>query len=152
MAFVQRMLAAWTVDGRGRRSITALVATLEEARSHSGRLGWADGMSLLAPAATPISQVNVVRAVGLYRSQVIDRNHGIRQANVLQMTSRIGFLASEFDPVWLAELDSFGASRGVVAHTSGRTQTPPDPRSESQTVLAVVSGLRLLDRYVQGDR
>lgn len=152
LAFAERVCAAWNSDRTGRSSIAALLASLEEARAQNGKVGNADGLTPLSPTSTPVNNLNVEKALNLYRVVVIDRNHGIKQKNLMQMTARIGFLATEFDPVWLTHMDSFGTARGVVAHTSGRTQTPPDPRTESETVAAVVSGLRILDRLLQADR
>ncbi|GAA5153020.1 hypothetical protein GCM10023340_34340 [Nocardioides marinquilinus] len=86
---------------------------------------------------------NVIKKHGDY---VTRDNHGIRQKNLLRLLLPIGVSDGDLDPVWLGDMDTFGALRGLVAHTSAkRVQTPPDPGISQRTVNDVLSGLLQLE-------
>ncbi len=150
--FAKRAVAAWNADGRPRRSIDAIVATGEGVARGTRRLVWADGTSQLTPRRTPITTSTVASGLAAYQRLVIQKNHGLKDSNILNLTARIGILATELDSVWLANMKSFGDARGETAHTSRRTQSQPDPRNESKTLIAVVEGFRPLDRALLMDR
>ena len=62
-----------------------------------------------------------------HTTHVTRENHGIKEKNILGLLLPVGVLETDLDPVWMGTMSSFGASRGVVAHTSAkRVQTPPD--------------------------
>ncbi|TQN46539.1 hypothetical protein FHX52_3264 [Humibacillus xanthopallidus] len=46
----------------------------------------------------------------------LDGNNGVKRLNLLAMLLPLGFHESDFDPVWLASMDSFGGLRGDTAH------------------------------------
>lgn len=151
-AFATRMVVAWRRDGVARRSISALVATYEESRSRQGRLRNVDGITQLTAGGLAVGRQTVSKGLRTYRRRVLERNNGVKEAHVVQMTARVGILRSELDPVWLAVMDSFGSSRNTTAHSSRQTQVPPDPRTESRAVVDVVRGLAELDRILESDR
>ncbi|MER6292391.1 HEPN domain-containing protein [Streptomyces althioticus] len=73
-------------------------------------------------------------------------NHGVKEANLLRLLLPIGFQEADFDPVWLGTMNSFGVSRGLVAHQSAnRVQNPPDPVIARQQVNDVLAGLATLE-------
>jgi len=81
-------------------------------------------------------------AIGSYR-YILYNNNGIKQRNIISMLLPVGVELSDLDTVWLASMDSFGISRGAIAHTSfasARTTNPPDPQQELQTVNKLVYG------------
>lgn len=53
------------------------------------------------------------------------------------------------DQTWLNDMNSLGGQRGFVAHTSrlGVT-TPPDPKTEKDTIDKLLIGLGELDRII----
>ncbi|WP_438860322.1 hypothetical protein, partial [Achromobacter spanius] len=55
-----------------------------------------------------------------------------------------GLSAAKLDPTWLADMDSFGASRGLVAHAS-MVRNSIDPANELATVKRLVGPMRVLD-------
>lgn len=87
-------------------------------------------------------------AVNSYMSS-IDQNHGIREENLCKILFPIGVEPASLDPVWLTTMDSFGQSRGTVAHTSVKTQQPIDPQTEFLRVnTQILPGLKKLDRKI----
>lgn len=83
--------------------------------------------------------------------QVIQDNHGIKEKNVLSMLLPIGIETEDIDQTWLSTMNSFGERRGEAAHSSthsSKTQQPPDPGSEYDTVGKLVSGLQALDEVI----
>jgi len=58
----------------------------------------------------------------------------------------IGVALDDLDPLWLADMETFGTLRGSVAHTSARAvSTPPDPNQARLLVGRVISGLESVD-------
>ncbi|HEY3545161.1 MAG TPA: hypothetical protein VGK17_03615 [Propionicimonas sp.] len=88
------------------------------------------------------------RAVGAYVSRLKTVN-GVRERDLHRVLYPVGIVATDIDPVWLAEIDSFGKSRGDVAHQSVLTQRPPDPVREKQLVARLVTGIGTVDRRLQ---
>lgn len=74
-------------------------------------------------------------------------NHGIRERNILRLLLPVGFDINKIDPVLLAELDSFGQSRGQFAHSSARAhiKNKPDPKTEYERVKKIVQLLQAVD-------
>lgn len=82
---------------------------------------------------------------------VLERNHGIREANALQLLLPLGIDIDALDAAWLATVDSFGMRRGEAAHSSAASLTlkhPPDPKTEFDTVQQIVDGLKVLDEIL----
>ena len=88
---------------------------------------------------------SVKSATQAYNKMLSD-NHGIKEENVLRILLPLGIEAEDIDSVWLSAIHAFGTNRGETAHTSIRTQQPPDPESEFRVVSSIVGGLRKLDR------
>jgi hypothetical protein len=92
---------------------------------------------------------HVVRsAIKKHREFTQRDNHGIKEANLLRLLLPIGFQEPDFDQLstWLATMNSFGASRGLVAHQSAnRVQNPPDPTLARTQVSDVLNGLLHLE-------
>ncbi|MFM6270121.1 MAG: HEPN domain-containing protein, partial [Dolichospermum sp.] len=52
--------------------------------------------------------------------KVIDNNHGLKEKNILALLLSIGINSNDLDPnnTWLANMNTFGQKRGLVAHKS----------------------------------
>jgi hypothetical protein len=53
---------------------------------------------------------------------LIDRNDGLKEANLCSLFFPVGFNFDTIDPLFLPEANSFGRDRGTLAHKSIRTQ------------------------------
>jgi hypothetical protein len=80
----------------------------------------------------------------------VQNNHGIKNANLKILLKPIGIDLTDI-PLLAPELESFGASRGKVAHTSGGTQTTNtiDPSSQHDVVFnKILPELKALDKLI----
>jgi hypothetical protein len=91
---------------------------------------------------------SVKSATQAYNKMLSD-NNGIKEENVLRILLPLGIEAGDIDSVWLSAIHDFGKKRGETAHTSIRTQQPPDPASEFRVVSDIVGGLRKIDRKLK---
>lgn len=80
-----------------------------------------------------------------YNANARAQNHGIKEENLLSLLLPLGIRASDIDLTWLNTINSFGKTRGTVAHTAKHTQQPIDPKTEVAIVGQVLRGLRSLD-------
>ncbi|MFB2879021.1 HEPN domain-containing protein [Floridanema aerugineum] len=83
--------------------------------------------------------------------RVIDENHGVKEANILALLLPIGIDSDDLDSSLLATMNTFGEQRGQVAHSSAttyRTNQPPDPATEVNTVKQIIQGLLQVDELI----
>lgn len=74
--------------------------------------------------------------------EIIDSNNSIKQAKFTQLAALAGMMADDHSPALLAALESFGKTRGDVAHRSvGRTRILNDPRVEGKDAEQLISML-----------
>lgn len=94
--------------------------------------------------ATNITANSIVQtSLGQFRHS-ISGNHGIRVQNILQLLLPVGIAEADIDPAWLATIDGFGVTRGLAAHSSAVTYTI-DPRSDYDSIQAIIAGIRDID-------
>jgi hypothetical protein len=83
--------------------------------------------------------------------KVIDNNHGLKEKNILALLLPIGIDSDDLDPAWLADMNTFGEKRGLVAHTSATsymTIQTPDPANELNTVTQIKNELLRIDELI----
>jgi hypothetical protein len=83
--------------------------------------------------------------------KVIDNNHGLKEKNILALLLPIGIDSDDLDPAWLADMNTFGEKRGLVAHTSATsymTIQTPDPANELNTVTQIKNKLLRIDELI----
>ncbi len=93
----------------------------------------------------PVTRVE--SAFNFYQTLVRD-NHGIKRRNLHKIFFPIGIVEADFNPTWIAQMDSFGLVRGGWAHGSIATLRPPDPLTQLQAGRHLMVGLLALDRVV----
>lgn len=81
--------------------------------------------------------------------KAINNNNGIKEANLMRIVVPLGIGASSLDTTWLSTIDSYGQSRGEVAHTSYVVHRALDRNTELQNLRWVLRGLGEFDRKVQ---
>jgi hypothetical protein len=83
--------------------------------------------------------------------KIIDNNHGVKEKNILALLLPIGIDSDDLDPAWLADMNTFGEKRGLVAHTSATsymTIQTPDPANELNTVTQIKNELLRIDELI----
>ncbi len=112
-------------------------ATLE-APNDNKRKSW--------PAQVDIGQ-RLLPIIATFHRHVRNENHGIKEKNLLALLLPIGIAFSKIDPAFLTDMESFGAMRGLAAHSSGKTtaRQSVDPEAEQKRVLALMPGIAAID-------
>jgi hypothetical protein len=135
---VDTAFKGWWLDQRPRTTLVALVTFC--GREYPAR-------EALGAKSGPDMRARVTLAKNEFMRWVKTENHGIRERNVLKLLLPAGIGEHEIETAWLATIDGFGADRGSTAHQSAnKPQTIPDPRSELETVKAILKGLAPIDR------
>ena len=75
-------------------------------------------------------QYRMNTTIAHFMSSVVDKNHGVKEKNILKMLLPIGIEINEIDQTWLSVMESFGSTRGNIAHNSFQVQNRIDRNSE----------------------
>lgn len=115
--------------------------TTLEAPSDNKRKVW--------PALVDIGQ-RLLPIIATFHHHVRNDNHGVKEKNLLALLLPIGVAHGKIDPAFLADMESFGALRGLAAHSSGKTtaRQAVDPEAEQKRVLALLPGIEALDAEI----
>lgn len=135
---------AWVNHEVPSRVLPALLAFSGHAMptppSKLGGLGKHDYDDLKGPLA---------RAKKHWMDEVLKDNHGIKENNVLALLLPLGILGGAIDTTLLADLTSYGWSRGAVAHKSSvGVGMYADPKSEFDSANQLVASLASIDKLV----
>ena len=104
-------------------------------------------MNLITYSPIPYSgnkNMDIENRIGSITSEFkgkIRTNNGIREENICRLLIPLGFKHMDFDTTWLATLDSYGSSRGLIAHKPISVQRALEVRDEQQKVKIIVTGL-----------
>ncbi len=137
---VTEAVRVWRSHGKATRTVIALVTFCGRERG--------------SPAGQPSTdiQTEAIKEAESKFLNTVRNNHGVKEANLLGLLAPSGVDVLRLDPALVATLNSFGSTRGLVAHTSVSAQRPPDPASVRADVLHLVLGLRRFDREVMSLR
>lgn len=80
---------------------------------------------------------------------VIKNNNGIKKKNILQLLVPFGVDYLSIDQTWLSTIDSYGSSRGAVAHNSFAVQKQLDKNDELNNLAFVLRGISRMDIKLQ---
>lgn len=83
---------------------------------------------------------------------VLNNNNGIKEGNIVRLLLPIGVDCDELDTVLVADLNSYGVSRGLVAHQrfeAYRTTEQIDPKEELRKVRSLVEGMASIDEIFE---
>jgi len=133
----------WCVDHRPRAVLISLMAFHLEQEGVS-----AHKLREVLAGARRHTDDSVKSATQAY-NKMLSNNHGIREENVLRILLPLGVEGADIDSLWLSTIHAFGTNRGETAHTSIRTQQPPDPAGEFRVVSDIVAGLRQIDQKLR---
>ncbi|WP_431933326.1 HEPN domain-containing protein [Nonomuraea jabiensis] len=140
---VDEAFRVWRSGGPIRPSLLALLAYKETP--------YAPPTSILAPPQrrSPDLESRINTEKNNYSWYVRNKNHGIKEKNILKILMPLGFLEHELDVTWLSILDSWAAARGATAHQTGKIQVKIDPYHELKTVREILAGFRDIDKLFQ---
>jgi hypothetical protein len=124
----------WDSDGNSSRTLVAIVAFAENKRT----------------ASASFLNDKIRFAVDIFQT-TIRENHEIKEKNILNLMLPIGIDNNDLDTVFLANMNTFGEDRGLVAHSSAtlyRVTNLPDPATELNRVQQITNDLRNLDQLI----
>jgi hypothetical protein len=76
-------------------------------------------------------------------------NHGIKEEHLLRLVLPLGIKHTDLDTTLLADLSSYGISRGEAAHSSNAiVKKFADPKSEFDQARKIVADLEKLDQLI----
>lgn len=83
--------------------------------------------------------------------KILADNHGIKESNIERMVFPLGFEISDFDPTLIAELNSFGTTRGNFAHNSFTkvTRQIPNPKDINDRVNNILNMLKDFEAIIR---
>lgn len=112
-----------------------------EAPSDNKRKAW--------PALLDIGE-RLLPIIANFSRHVRYENHGIKEKNLLALLLPIGVAHCKIDSAFLADMESFGALRGLAAHSSGKTtvRQTVDPEEEQKRVLGLMPGIAAIDSEI----
>lgn len=133
---------AFCLVGFSGKEMTSPPATLD-APSENKRKSW--------PALVDIGH-RLLPVISTFHHLVRNENHGIKERNLLSLLLPIGVAPAKIDPAFLADMESFGALRGLAAHSSGKTtaRQAVDPEGEQKRVQALLPGIAAVDAEIDG--
>jgi hypothetical protein len=135
----------WQESGRARSSLVAVVAYHEGGFGQPARK--LPTPSTQKPALTLDQRIKV--ACSAYDEYARKDNHGVREQNLLRLLLPVGVREEDLDLSWVAEMNSFGIQRGMVAHGEAKSVSVQiDPDVARGQVEGVVKGLRNLDELL----
>lgn len=95
-------------------------------------------------------QYRINKTVAHYMNSVVDKNHGVKEKNILKILLPLGIELSDIDQTWLSIMESFGSTRGSIAHSSLQVQNRIDRNSEVNRInLQIVPELTNLDELIK---
>lgn len=89
----------------------------------------------------------VRQIIGVYRD-TIRKNNGIKEDNIRSILIPIGIVDADMNRTWLNTLNSFGSTRGEIAHTCASVQTLPNPKDIKDKINNIIVELKDLDLII----
>jgi hypothetical protein len=99
--------------------------------------------------APALATTEAIESAYAHYEKLIDRNNGIRSANVLLIFMPLGMTHADFDPLLLSNLDTFARVRGAPAHTAARLRQGASPSSERKAVEDIAEALSAVAQRVR---
>lgn len=102
------------------------------------------------PALVDIGE-RLTPVISAFNHRVRNENHGVKEKNLMSLLLPIGIDHSKLDPIFLAEIETFGSLRGFAAHSSSRTSVRQavDPAEELKRVDALLPGIEAIDTLIE---
>lgn len=95
-------------------------------------------------------QYRINKTVAHYMSSVVDKNHGVKEKNILKILLPLGIEINEIDQTWLGIMESFGSTRGNIAHNSLQVQNRVDRTTELNRVKTqIIPELEVIDDLIR---
>lgn len=89
------------------------------------------------------------KAVNHFKS-IINKNNGVKQNDILKLFIPVGIELNELDGTWLNVMESFGSTRGNIAHNSLRVHIQIDRNTEKNRINnQIIPEIERLDELIK---
>lgn len=89
------------------------------------------------------------KAVNHFKNMVY-KNNGVKQNDIIKLFIPVGIELNELDDTWLNIMESFGSTRGNIAHNSLRVQNQLDRNSEKNRINnQIIPEIERLDELIR---
>lgn len=134
---VSAAVSAWLLDSKPRSTVIALAAFAPDSGPK-----W-----LPSPGQSGPPQIRaVISAAKRSYSQMVDKNNGVNETNLVALLLPLGIRESDLASTFLADMNAFGSRRGDQAHRGIGARSPLDPADAVALLTRILLGLRRLDR------
>lgn len=147
--------ARWQSSAQPTKPLLALVAFSAQhlglppgewqAPQPTQRKLWPDKVTLTNRVNLAISAYNML----------LKENHGIKESNLMRVLLPVGVPWSDVPPVLVAQMDSYGASRGAVAHVSfgsvSKSVSPVDEWDSANNLVAQLKDLEAIFELLRNE-
>lgn len=115
------------------RKPSAVIVALH-AICYSGWNGLIDEPSFKKPTDQVSVEARIADALVQYK-QAVGGNNGIKEADLKRLLIPLSIRMNDLDTAWLSAMNSFGQTRGQVAHqSSAGVLQQPDPKEQRKTI------------------
>lgn len=148
---VLKTVKKWKSNNKPSLTLLSFLCCYHSSWSHSDDMANAEIVKIAKNRVNAKDSTNEVIDIALKQYiQKIKDNHGIKESNFKSLVLPTGINIDELDASLIVALDSFGSSRGEVAHLSKkRVKTLINPQDEYNKVNSILGGLAGFDLKVQ---
>jgi len=141
----------WDNEGKSSRILISLVAFSGQMMDlPPNTCTPVNGSKRISPEKIKINEKVTLSINAFYK--VIEQNHGLKESNLLALLLPIGISSDGLDTVFLANMNTFGQDRGIVAHSSATSyrgvNNLPDPATELNRIKQITDELIQLDQLI----
>lgn len=90
----------------------------------------------------------VHKTVNYYLAQ-LEKNHGIKEQNLLDILLPLGIEINRIDATWLTTMDDFGKRRGFFAHTASSVHSIIDLATEQNSINLILPEIANIDLMIK---
>ena len=122
-------------EDRARKLVDECRSTISDARAFARRCSRACSSTINAAKDElgPVSPHAVSKAINYYLDH-LDKNHGIKEKNLLTIFLPLGISHAELDAQLVAACNQLAQKRGQFAHASFKTHQQVDPKTERDNI------------------
>lgn len=89
----------------------------------------------------------IKKAFQFYYKQIRDKNHGVKEKNILNIFLPIGISVADLSEDMLIALNNYGSSRGIIAHST-RAENPVTPDDALHSIEDIMAHISSFDEIL----
>lgn len=141
-------LEKYESSGQPSKTLTVMLGYFGKSHNVPGEINSANAAESDALKSHSAKHISVsAKSVAMASAAVtayfakVEKNNGVKEKHVLELTLPLGVHAKAFDSIWLAEMSTFGSERGNPAHVGiSAIQSQTDPFDYQVRIKNVLNG------------